>query len=586
VTLERRCAAVTRRGFVAGIAGFVVCASGFSGPVWAFKVDTGNRNLKLSWDNTLTYNVGVRVQAPDPTIYRNPSYQGADLKFGQGAINTNRLDVLSEVDVDYRDKIGFRVSGSGWYDQAFHSGVSHAEGNADVPNLACVSTPAYCAPGGLPQTYSISYSELGAYTNNEYSSYTKRWYGGPSAELLDAFLYSNVNIAGVPVNIKAGRYNLYWGESLFNLADSIAYSQSPVDLRKAAAAPGTPAKVLFLPLTQLSATAQLAPELAWAAQYYLEWEQSRFPEAGTYFGGPDVTLNGPDRLLEGAVPNPSNPTEGVPLFLSRIGIDKPHNKGGWGSFLRWSPTWMAGGTAGLYVRKFDETVPWLLPGPSGAAAPQYYHAVYPRGTMLYGMSLSSNIGGASVSAEASFRHHTGLATGFAPISEGARGDTASVLVNAIELFSQNSLWSTLVLDGEIVWNHFVDVRSHADELNMQGYACSDRLAGCATRNYLGFQMAADPSWVQVFPGIDFEFPMSFGMGLYGNSVSVSSTDQAQGSGSYSFGPKVSFLTKYSATFAYNGFFSHYNTQNGVITTGDGAVSNDRGWVSMTIQGAF
>jgi hypothetical protein len=468
---------------------------------------------------------------------------------------------------------GLRISGSGWYDAAFHRNVNSAPGN-------------YNAVDALDPTVTLAvpYSQLGAYAGNQYSSYTKRWYGGPSGELLDAFTYGNFTLGEVLVNVKTGRYALYWGESLFDLADSIAYSQSPVDLRKAAATPGTPAKALFLPLAQASATAQLTAELAWAAQYYAEWEQSRFPEAGTYFGGPDVLLNGPDRLFTGyAVPVGGG--QAVPLFLNRAGIDKPHNGGNWGSFLKWSPQWL-GGSLGLYYRKFDETLPWVLSGPTGSAASTYYHAVYPTNTSLYGLSLSKNLGDTSFAAEASYRHRTGLNTALAPLDQGARGDVFNMLANVVQVFSQNSLWSTLALEGEVVYSHFVTVQTNAAELNVQGYACTNRLAGCSTRNYAGVQLSADPSWVQVLPGIDIDFPLSFGMGLYGNSATTASTDNAQGAGSYSFGPKFTYLTKYTATLAYNGFFSHFNTVNGVLSTNDGAVDNDRGWISLTLQGAF
>lgn len=48
--------------------------------------------------------------------------------------------------------------------------------------------------------------------------------------------------------------------------------------------PGIEAKELFRPLTQLSTSVQATPELSFAAQYFLKWEQSRGAEAGTYLG--------------------------------------------------------------------------------------------------------------------------------------------------------------------------------------------------------------------------------------------------------------------------------------------------------------
>ena len=77
----------------------------------------------------------------------------------------------------------------GWYDAAY-DGTSHSN-----PNLPFRNIPSY--------------------VNNQYSDYTKRFYRGPSGEILDAFVFSGFDVGPVPAAIKAGRHSLYWGESLF-----------------------------------------------------------------------------------------------------------------------------------------------------------------------------------------------------------------------------------------------------------------------------------------------------------------------------------------------------------------------------------
>src|SRR3546814_13618060 len=76
-----------------------------------------------------------------------------------------------------------------WYDDAYSNGRSHS--NPNVP-----------------------LSQIPSYTGNEYSHHVKRYYRGPSAELLDAFAFGKFNVGGVPVSAKAGRFTEYWGESL------------------------------------------------------------------------------------------------------------------------------------------------------------------------------------------------------------------------------------------------------------------------------------------------------------------------------------------------------------------------------------
>ncbi|WP_081504842.1 DUF1302 family protein [Pseudomonas sp. GM41(2012)] len=111
--------------------------------------------------------------------------------------------------------------------------------------------------------------------------------------MLDAFAFYQFNAGEITVSVKAGRHNVYWGESLFNATNGIAYSQGPMDLAKAQANPGTEAKELYLPLSQISTQIDLNSNLALQAQYYLDWEASRYAEGGTYLAASDYLLNGP-----------------------------------------------------------------------------------------------------------------------------------------------------------------------------------------------------------------------------------------------------------------------------------------------------
>src|SRR3546814_18322685 len=77
-------------------------------------------------------------------------------------------------------------------------------------------------------------SQIPSYEGGEYSHYTKRYYSGPSGELLDALIFSKFHLGSVPVSVKLGRHTEYWGESLFlnGAMHSVAYAQSPIDLQK------------------------------------------------------------------------------------------------------------------------------------------------------------------------------------------------------------------------------------------------------------------------------------------------------------------------------------------------------------------
>ena len=148
-------------------------------------------------------------------------------------------------------------------------------------------------------------------------------------ELMDAFVFGGTDIGNVPVNGKAGRHTLYWGESLFLGAHmhSIAYAQNPLDLQKGFATPGTEAKELFRPLDQLSGQAQITDTLSVAGQYLLEWEPARYPEGGTYLGPVDFVFNGPQRQF-------LSPALG---FAANGGGVEPKQNGEFGLSARWSP---------------------------------------------------------------------------------------------------------------------------------------------------------------------------------------------------------------------------------------------------------
>src|SRR4030095_2570987 len=187
-----------------------------------------------------------------------------------------------------------------------------------------------------------------SYINHQYSDYTKKYYQGPNGELMDAFVFGKFDLGAVPTSLKAGRHTLYWGESVFlggNL-HGIAYAQNPLDLQKGFATPGTEAKELFRPLNQISRPAQITDKVAVAAQYFLEWQDFRYPEGGTYTGPVDFVFNGPDRQF-------LSPALG---FAARGNPIEPDQKGEWGVSTRWSPAWLDG-TMGLYYRNFSDKLP-------------------------------------------------------------------------------------------------------------------------------------------------------------------------------------------------------------------------------------
>lgn len=560
----------------------VACAAiGVCGGANAVEIDAGIPELKLRWDNTVRYNVGVRTQRPDAKVLNNVNFDDSDSKFGRGDIVTNRVDLLSEFDASYQKRWGGRISGAAWYDQAYHSDEVKTNPAFTVPALGDLST---------------------AYAGNRYTDYTKRWNRGPSGEVLDAFVFGRFDLGEHSVDVRAGRHNIYWGESLFSFVHGVSYSQGPVDLRKAVVNPGVEAKELFLPLNQISAQAQVSDTLTLAAQYFLEWKPSRLLDGGTYLGDTDfITLGGGTYVVNSAAATAASLQAGLPP--GTIGpvpfrgiVNRPKNRGDWGIKAAWRPLWLDG-TLGLYYREFTDKLPQIVLGgfQPGLPVPSDLRLSYVKGGKLFGVSLGKDFGGVSVGSELVYHRNTALRMGAATV-EGfePRGNTWHGLVNIVKLLPHNDLWSSAALAAELTWNRWDRVTANADNFKAEGFAgcpTKDKWDGCTTRNFLGLALKFEPTWYQVGAGVDLSLPITYMVGLKGNSALLVGGDQ--GAGSYSVGLTSQVRSKYAVSLQYNGYLLRQKEGLNALgmpavtsVNGPGGNISDRGWLSLTFKTSF
>lgn len=547
----------------------VIGASSLGVHAGATEIATGNPDLVIRWDNTVRATVGVRAEKRDSLIANNSSYDESDFKFDRGDLVSKRIDLLSEFDLVYKRKMGFRVSAAGWYDHAYRD--TSVRKNPLLP----------ATDAGLGTSY------VGA----QYSDYTKRYYRGPSGEILDAFVFGQFDL-GRPAAVKLGRHTTVWGESLFTSTQGVSYSQSPIDGLKAATNPGIEAKELFLPLTQLSGSVQLTDELALQGQYYLEWKPSRLPEGGTYLGGGDTVNFGPN-------------VNRAPYLGPDDSVGRSH--GNFGLSARWSPDWLDG-TLGVFYRKFDDTNAWQMI----AALPATTRPVYATDVKLYGISLSKNISGASVGMDLTYRRNAPLnstATGnpalgpsISPNGEGARGNTWHLVLNAQYALAQSKFYDSASLAAELVYSRLDKVTSNPGFFKSVGYttaancpgggtsAVNDEiLAGCATNDYYSIQLSAAPTYNQVFTGWSLAVPITLGYGIKGNPATLSGGN-AEGSGNYRVG--LSFSSgEQQLDIAWTDYILKARQGAGAVGTAgysaiNGAAYGDRGWLSVTYKTAF
>ncbi|WP_341829513.1 DUF1302 domain-containing protein [Stutzerimonas stutzeri] len=521
-----------------GTAG-VCLAMGIALPATAFEIDTGVDGLAVRFDNTLKYNLGYRVDGRDSRIANNATSDEGDFKFDRGDVVTNRIDLLSELEMDWQNRIGARVSAAAWYDDAYE-------------DVTVKKNPAFGST---------------SYDGDSYSSYTKRFYRGPSGEFLDAFVYGNFSLADRPINVKAGKHVVYWGVSLFT-QNGIANNQHPIDAKKSAATPGTEVRETFLPLNQVSMQSQLTNNVSLAAQYYLDWDHIRIPEGGTFLGGTDFLFSGPDALGPMRRQDPLEP-------------DK--KRGNWGVNLKWTAPELNATTFGLYYREFDEKNNfWVQTAPANGL----YRAVFAENVKLYGISVDTTLNKFAVGAELVTRRDTSLnSTAVSAANlEGARGNTYHALVNTIFSLPSTALWDTGTLVGELTYDYLDKVTKNENLYKDADNCTYGKKEGCATRDAWGFNLSFTPQYLGVWPGIDLSLPMTLGGGLHGNSAMGGVNEGAY---SYSIGIQADIRKQYLATLAWADSTADIKrTAAGTYVGNGGWQTTDRGRITLTLKTSF
>jgi len=540
---------------------------GISSQAAAFKVDT-SPEWTVNWDNSILYNLGIRTQNIHSSIGNNPAYSESDYKFpNRGDVVMNRIQNLSEIDIDYMQKYGARLSGSIWKDYAYNSSV--------VEHNPLLSPALY-----------------GNRSDGHYHHYTERYYE-QGAEFLDAFVYANFTLNNQPGSFRIGRLTQFWGNALFYGGLGISYAQNPTDGLKGLQAPGSTAKELLLPRLQVLMQVGLTDSVSVSGQVFGEWRQNRLPEGGTFFGGPPgFQWIGPDRFSL------------APGFFVKRGNDvKPDgNAEDWGVKLDWRVEALNGGNVGFYYRKLSETQPWFLITPNLSEA----HQAFGKDVTLYGISLDTSLGDDSVGIEASVRKDTALYSSAVALptdplaTEAATGNTFQLLYNQLGAMPSSPLYSVGSYGFEFAYQRLLSVTKNKSMFaGINTPACPGGVKeGCSTKNSLGMAVTVKPMWLGVFPGVNLDMPMFLQYQLKGNTL-VRSSGTKEKNLTYSIGLHAQVNGRYDATLTYTGFHAPEHGQGGkecvnpagnyycgeIGATGFG-IWNDRARLILTLATTF
>ncbi len=258
------------------------------------------------------------------------------------------------------------------------------------------------------------------------------------AQILDAFVYHNYQIADQPGSVRLGKQVVSWGESTFiqNGINSI----NPVDV-SAFRRPGAEVKEGLIPVNMFFLQQSLTENLSAEAFYQLEWDQTVTDNCGTFFAQPDIVADGCDGNLAVLSNNPAvaanvngraalanyqvtQTTEGI--VVPRGGDRDARDSGQWGTALRYfsneldtefgayfmnyhsrtpifSGTSASAGAFNAIQNAVLGGMPGTLAGVAVAGNSSYFME-YPEDIRLYGLSFSTTLPtGTAWSGELSYR---------------------------------------------------------------------------------------------------------------------------------------------------------------------------------------
>ncbi len=565
----------------------LAAASAASMQAQAFKFDTPN-DWDVRWDNTVKGNLMLRVEDQDPSIYDPTRTKGADgpnataagiaddadFSVKQGHFVSQRVDLLSEMDVVWKDRMGFRVSGAGWYDFAYE--------NSAYPS----SGPTKGQPSNL-STFAYLTVQPGEYND---AARDLHYRGG---ELLDAFVFGNFELSdSVSAGVRVGRHTLYWGQSLLatGAIHGFAGSMAALDLAKGLGTPGSEAKELFIPNNKISTTVQFGGGWSVAGFYAMEFEPLRWPASGTYFSLNELLTENSEclTLIAGA--------NGRTCFRS---VDyKSKDSGDWGINLKyWIEAWDMEASA-IYMNNTDRLTSGLYSAggvtqdqrdeaaDTNATLAGLYGWVYKDDIDTFGISLSKQYWDISWGADFVVRLNdalspdltTSLLPSYASTSDvgvgdkypGPTGDTAHIVLNGVGLLDGGwGLWDGGSYIAELTLSQLLKFKDFENKAN--SYIKDDNL--CSQ-----FSGVFTPTWYQVRPGWDLSARASISH-AFTCKQAPNSAGGNEKVGNGSIGLAVDIEQVWNVALNYNMYY-------GPQKNGTAAFIKDRDNVALTVKRTF
>lgn len=352
-----------------------------SAAVHAVEFNFGDLGVQV--DNTVSYGVAWRTSdrdkgqimtsngsAIDETTYGSSyNYDDGTLNYSKGDIYTNAVKWSGDLELNYQNYGGF-FRARAYYDTALMDEDTDFKPLNDATKAAA----------------------------------------GKGAELLDAYIWADYEIAETPVNARIGRQVISWGESTF--IQGGINSVNPVDA-SAFRKPGAEVKEGLLPVNMVYTSLGLSADITLEAFYQLEWEKTRTDPCGTFFSTVDFVADGCGPVLLSHSEDEVNGTFYPLANVDRMEDDEPKDSGQYGLALRTYTELFGGSEFGFYYMNIHSRVPYingkLLVNTETAPVDfntkrMMYQIAYPEDIQIAGVSFAGSLdNGASISGEISYK---------------------------------------------------------------------------------------------------------------------------------------------------------------------------------------
>jgi hypothetical protein len=366
-------------------------------------------DTSVQWDNTISYGIAWRTEAPDASTIApgnaaalglkgegsSYNYDDGNLNYGENEIYTNVVKYSTDLEINYKKYGGF-FRAKAFYDTEIMDGEREFKDLNDATEDA----------------------------------------SGNGYELLDAFVWADYDLGEMPATFRVGRQVVSWGESTF--IQGGINSINPVDA-SSFRRPGAEVKDGLLPVNMIYTSIGISADVSFEAFYQLEWESTRPDPCGTLFSTTDfasdgcgpVILAGTDdernylALRDAEIDQGTSLANRVSPVTERLADEEARDDGQYGLALRWYSEALGDTEFGVYYMNIHSRLPFingaitnydtlgLITGtaggqinPSATYDNRYplYQISYPEDQKLMGFSFArATEGGASIGGEVSYR---------------------------------------------------------------------------------------------------------------------------------------------------------------------------------------